>query len=109
MNSLLMILQLKMERYLLYWMELTRFRRKTINPDGHIFQETLSHREFLPCVKRDIGCFLVDFDRISHTVKVQENQIVESSEVMDELAANKDIQIIRAPKKYLCSYWKVYS
>jgi len=43
-----------------------------------------------------MGCFVVNFDKISHTVKVEENQIVESAEVMDELAAKEDFQLIRA-------------
>jgi len=68
---------------------------------SYIPREILSHREFLPCVRRDIGCFVVDFDKISHTVEVEEHQIVESAEVMDELAAIEDFQIVRAPKKYV--------
>jgi len=68
---------------------------------SYMFNEILPHREFLPCVKRDIGCFVVDFDRISHTVAVEENQIVDSVEVMDQLAASEDFKLMRAPKRYL--------
>jgi len=67
---------------------------------SYIPREILSHREFLPCVKRNFGCFVVDFDRISHTVYVEENQVVESAEVMDELAVSENFQILRVPQKY---------
>jgi len=43
----------------------------------------------------------VDFDRISHTVAVEENQIVDSVEAMDQMAASEDFKLIRAPKRYL--------
>jgi len=66
-----------------------------------MYHEILPHREFLPCVKRDVGCFVVDFDRISHTVAVEENQIVDSVEAMDQMAASEDFKLIRAPKRYL--------
>jgi len=68
---------------------------------SYVYNEILPHREFLPCVRRDVGCFVVDFDRISHVVAVEENQIVDSVEVMDQLAASEDIKLILAPKRYL--------
>jgi len=69
---------------------------------SYITREILCNREFLPCVRRDIGCFVVDFSRISHTVAVEDKQIVESAEVMDELiASSEDFTIVRAPKKYV--------
>jgi len=68
---------------------------------SYIPQEILSHREFVPCVRRDVGCFVVDFDRISDTVEVEENTIVESAKEMEELAASEDFQIIPAPKRYV--------
>lgn len=68
---------------------------------SYVYNEILPHREFLPCVKRDVGCFVVDFDRISHVRAVEENQIVDSVEVMDQLAASDDFKLIRAPKRYL--------
>jgi len=68
---------------------------------SYITSEILCHREFLPCVKRDIGCFVVDFSRISDTVPVEEKQVVESAKVLDELiASSEDYPIVRAPKKY---------
>jgi len=68
---------------------------------SYVYNEILPHREFLPCVKRDVGCFVVDFDRISHVVAVEENQVVDSVEIMDQLAASEDIKLIREPKRYL--------
>jgi len=67
---------------------------------SYIPSEILSHREFLPCVKREVGCFVVDFGRISDTQGVEKETIVESAEVMEELAASEDFQIICAPKRY---------
>merc|ERR1719285_1339629 len=65
-------------------------------------KEILSHREFQPCVKRDIGCFVVDFSKLSETVAVEEMQIVKSAQVMDELiASSENFPILPAPKKYL--------
>jgi len=68
---------------------------------SYVPEEILSHREFLPCVRRDVGCFVVDFDRISDTVEVEEKTIVESAKVMEELAASEDFQIIHAPARYV--------
>jgi len=42
---------------------------------SYISTEILSHREFLPCVKRDVDCFVVDFRRISQTVLEEESRI----------------------------------
>lgn len=70
---------------------------------SYLSNEILPHREFLPCVKRDAGCFVVDFDRISHVKEVVENQIVEEAEEMDEIAASEDLQLIRDPERYLSS------
>lgn len=63
-------------------------------------KEILPHREFLPCVKRDVGCFVVDFNRISYTTEVEELTVVDTQEEMDELTAAEDFQSIRAPKRY---------
>jgi len=68
---------------------------------SYVSSEILSHREFLPCVRREVGCFVVDFDRISYTVEVKEKTIVESAEVMKELAASEDFQIIHSPQRYV--------
>jgi len=69
---------------------------------SYISREILSHREFQPCVKRDIGCLVVDFSKLSHTIEVEEKQIVKSAQVMDELiASSENFPLIRAPRKYL--------
>jgi len=69
---------------------------------SYIPKEILKHREFIPCVKRDIGCFVVDFSKISHTVAVEEKKIIKSAKVMDELiASSENCPIVRAPQKYL--------
>jgi len=70
---------------------------------SYLWHEILPHHEFLPCVKRDVGCFVVDFDRISHVKEVVENQIVEEAEEMDEIAASEDLQLIKDPERYLSS------
>jgi len=63
------------------------------------YNEILPHREFIPCVKRDIGCFVVDFDRISHVRAAVEKQIVDAAEEMDEIAASEEVQLIRDPRR----------
>jgi len=68
---------------------------------SYIYNEILPHREFLPCVKRDVGCFVVDFDRISHVRAVDEKQIVDAAEKLDEIAAAEEVELIRDSKRRL--------
>jgi len=68
---------------------------------SYIYNEILPHREFLPCVKRDVGCFVVDFDRISHVRTVDEKKIVDEAEELDEIAAAEELQLIRDSSRCL--------
>jgi len=71
---------------------------------SYIASEILPHREFIPCVKRDIGCYVVDFNQISATVAVEEKQIVNTAKAMEKLIAwseDSSSPIIQAPKRYL--------
>lgn len=64
---------------------------------SYIPREILAHREFLPCVRRESGCFVVDFSQISLTVAVEEKQIIKSAEA----TSSEDFAFFRAPTKYL--------
>jgi len=68
---------------------------------SYIPREILSHRKFQPCVKRDVGCYLVDFSKLSQTLPVNEKQLVESDEVMDELISlSENFPVLPAPRRF---------
>jgi len=68
---------------------------------SYVPKEILPHREFLPCVRRGVGCFVVDFSDISRTIGVDEKHIATSVEAFEELITSEDLDTIRAPTKSL--------
>jgi len=68
---------------------------------SYIAKEILAHREFLPCVRRGEGCFVVDFSDISRTVGIDEKHSTKSVQPVDELITSEDLETVRAPTKYL--------